>query len=132
MDSSSLRFLTASALEARRKEEEEEEQRRRELEEAEERMLELNRRISADLPLTQADTEAWRRWILLPRRPKKRRKKKLPRGALLLVPVMYMAFHFVTFLATMVFVRTCCSHREICFFFAPLFWQFLVRCLGVA
>ena len=54
------------------------------MEEAEEeRILELNRRVSADLPLTRAETEAWRRWILLPARPrkrKKRRKKKLPQG----------------------------------------------------
>ena len=45
-------------------------------------MLELNRQVSAGLPLTLAETEAWRRWILLPprrRKRKKRRKKKLPR-----------------------------------------------------
>ena len=53
-----------------------------ELEEAEEeRMLELNRQVSADLPLTRAETEAWRRWILLPprRRKRKKRRKKLSR-----------------------------------------------------
>ena len=45
-------------------------------------MLELNRRVSADLPLTGAETEAWRRWILLPprqRKRKKRRKRRTPR-----------------------------------------------------
>ena len=86
MDSSSLRFLAAAALRQREEEErkqEMEEKRRLELEEAEEeRMLELNRRVSADLPLTQAETEAWRRWILLPprqRKRKKRRKRNTPR-----------------------------------------------------
>ena len=51
------------------------------MEEAEEElMLELNRRVSADLPLTPAETEAWRRWILPPRqRRRKKRKKRLPR-----------------------------------------------------
>ena len=80
VDTSSLRYLTADALTQR---EEEERKRRRELEEAEEDgMLELNRRVSADLPLIRAETEAWRRWILLPPRPRKRkkkRKKRLPR-----------------------------------------------------
>ena len=32
-------------------------------------MLELNRRVSADLPLTRAETEAWRRWIPPPSTP---------------------------------------------------------------
>ena len=84
VDSSSLRFLTAAALRQREEErkKELEEKRKRELEEAEvERMLELNRRVSADLPLTRAETEAWRRWIFVPPRPRlrKKRKKKLPR-----------------------------------------------------
>ena len=94
-----------------------EEKRRRELEEAEEeRMLELNRRISADLPLTKAETAS------LHARGRGRRggRKNFLEALSLLVPVMYVAFHFVTFLATMVFVRTRCSHREICFFLRAL------------
>ena len=60
-----------------------EEKRKLELdEEEEERMLEINRRVSADLPLTRAETEAWRRWILLPPRRRKRKKRKKRRPPL--------------------------------------------------
>ena len=67
MDSSALRFLTASALEARRKLEEEEEKEKAKVKklkeemeaaEHEEKMLELNRRFQADLPVSAAELEA--------------------------------------------------------------------------
>ena len=97
VDSSTLRFLTASALEAKRKLEEEEKKAKveklkedTEAAEHEEKMLELNRRFQADLPLSAAERAALRRWIRtdpgsLPssagtrRKRKKRRKRGLPR-----------------------------------------------------
>ena len=85
VDGTAFRFLVKKVLERQKEQEEEkakDEKRRRVLEEEEERMLELNRRVSADLPLTWAETEAWRRWILLPprsRKRKKRRKRRTPR-----------------------------------------------------
>ena len=98
VDSSALRFLTASALEAKRKLEEEEKMKAKvkklkedmEAAEHEEKMLELNRRFQADLPLSAAERAALRRWIRtdpgsLPssagtrRKRKKRRKRRLPR-----------------------------------------------------
>ena len=94
VDSSTLRFLTAAALKAKRKLEEEEKEKakmkklREEMEAAEheEKMLELNRRIQADLPQSAAERSAWRQWI--PSAPaassssskrKKRRKRRTPR-----------------------------------------------------
>ena len=55
LDSSCFRFLTASALEAKRNEEAEEEQRTR-----------PNDRVRADVPLSSDEDAAWRRWMGLP------------------------------------------------------------------
>ena len=98
VDSSALRFLTASALEAERKLEEEEKKKAKvkklkedmEASEHEEKMLELNRRFQADLPLSAAERAALRRWmrtdpVSFPssagtrRKRKKRRERRLPR-----------------------------------------------------
>ena len=79
VDGTALRFLVKKALERQKEEEEtaKDEKRRRVLEEAEEeRKPELNRRVSADLPLTQAETDAWRWWILLPPRSRKREEEE--------------------------------------------------------
>ena len=66
------------------KKQEEEEERRREREEAEydAAMQELDRRVQADVPLTPAESGAWRKWaghFSMPTR-RQRKKKKLPRG----------------------------------------------------
>ena len=71
VDSSTLRFLTAAALSATRKLEEEEKEKAKmkklkeemEAAEHEEKMLELNRRVQADLPLSAAERSAWRQCI---------------------------------------------------------------------
>ena len=96
MDSSALRFLTASALEAVRKLEEEEKAKVKKLKEDmeatehEEKMLELNRRFQADLPLSAAErggfaaVDAHRSRLLSvlswdTRKKRKKRKRRLPR-----------------------------------------------------
>ena len=90
-------FLTASALQAKRKLEEEEKEKakakklKKEMEAAEheEKTLELNRRFQPDLPLSAAERVALRRWMRTDpvsfsssagtRRKKKRRKRKTPK-----------------------------------------------------
>ena len=58
VDSSSLQFLTASALEARR---EEEEEKKKAKEEREERLMQvIHRKVCADQPVTDAEWAAWR------------------------------------------------------------------------
>ena len=97
VDYSTLRFLTAAALKAKRKLEEEEKTKMKKLKEEmeaaehEEKMLELNRRVQADFPLSAAERSAWRQWIgIAPaasssssagkrRKRKKRRKRRTPR-----------------------------------------------------
>ena len=75
VDSSALSFLTARALDAKRKEEDEEERRKVEKEEEEEdverRMLELSRKVDALCSSSSAGKK---------RKRKKRKKKKLLRG----------------------------------------------------
>ena len=67
-------------------EEEEEEKERRRPEEAEyeAHMQELDRRVQADVPLTPAESRAWRKWaghIPMPTRRRKHwKKQKLPRS----------------------------------------------------
>ena len=84
VDGTTVSFLLAENLKLQK---EEEKERRREREEAEyeAHMRELDRRVHADLPLTPAESRAWRKWaghIPIPtRRKKKRKKKKLPRCA---------------------------------------------------
>ena len=91
MDSSALRFLTASALEAKRKLEQEEKEKTKvkklkegmEAAEHEEKMLALN------IPLSAAERSAWRQWIGIapaassPSSAGKRRKRRTPRPQML-------------------------------------------------
>ena len=85
-------------------------------EEHEERMLELNRRVRSDLPLSHADLEAWRRWsenVLSSsssagkrRKRKKRRKRRLPRTSSLRGTRLQGAYAKVTGL---LFTSSSCS-----------------------
>ena len=77
-------FLLAENLKLQKEEEETERRREREEAEYEAHMQELNHRVQADLPLTPAESRAWRKGaghIPMPtRRRKKRTKDKLPRS----------------------------------------------------
>ena len=73
--------LTSSRLRSRRRR-----RRRRQREEVEyeARMQALSRRVFNNEQLTPAESSAWRRWaghLPSPRRKRKKRKKKLPRGS---------------------------------------------------
>ena len=74
VDSSSLRFLTASALEARRREEEEEKEKKRKV--VVEVLARAQERVRDGLPLSSAEDAAWRQWSGLPPQQEKRRKRK--------------------------------------------------------
>ena len=84
VDSSSLRFLTASALEARRREEEEEKEKKRKV--VVEVLARAQERVRNGLPLSSAEDAASRQWSGLPpkqekrRKRKKRRKRRTPRS----------------------------------------------------
>ena len=92
VDASCLAFLVRRAVEDKKKEEEEEEKAKvkklkeeMEAAEHEEKMLDLNRRVQADLPLSAAERSAWRQWIgIAPAASssssaKKRGKRRTPR-----------------------------------------------------
>ena len=85
VDGTTVSFLLAENLKLQKKEEEKERRRQREVAAYEARMLELDRRVFRDEPLTPEESYAWRKWaghLPVPTRSKKKRKKKkLPRCA---------------------------------------------------
>ena len=86
VDATTVSFLLRENLKLQKKKEEEKERRRkREEAEYEAHMQELDRRVQADVPLTPAESRAWRKWAghfpIPTRSKKKRKKKKLPRCA---------------------------------------------------
>ena len=88
IDSSSLRFLTASALEARRREEEEKEKKRKVVVEV---LARAQERVRDGLPLSLAEDAAWRQWSGLPPKQEKRRKRRRGRSGAFLVPPLFLA-----------------------------------------
>ena len=87
VDGTALRFLVKKALD-RQKEEEQAKVKREEEEKEERRMQRINAKVSNDIPLTQEEREAWRRWILAydsssssSGKRKKKRKRKLPKSS---------------------------------------------------
>ena len=83
VDGTTVSFLLADNRKLQKEEEEEERRREREEAEHEAHMQELDRRVQTDVPLTPAESRAWRKWagyVPMPTRRKKKRKKKLPRS----------------------------------------------------
>ena len=84
VDGTTVSYLLAENLKLQKKEEEKKRRRKREEAEYEAHMQELDRRVQADVPLTPAESRAWRKsagHVPMPtRRKKKRKKKKLPKS----------------------------------------------------